>query len=108
KAIGGVMITASHNPPSFNGFKLKAHYGGSAEPAICQAVERMLGKSEVKATPLDQALKSKRVIRKDIRPPYFNAIKRLVDFPLIAKSRLKFAHEALFGVGAGCFDELLE
>ena len=37
RAIGGVMITASHNPPVFNGFKLKAHYGGSAEPALCRA-----------------------------------------------------------------------
>src|SRR4051812_33528671 len=43
-AIGGVMITASHNPPAFNGFKLKAHYGGSADPSICQAVEEMLDK----------------------------------------------------------------
>src|SRR3954467_13401536 len=42
KAIGGVMITASHNPPAFNGFKLKAWFGGSAEAAMCQAVEAML------------------------------------------------------------------
>jgi phosphomannomutase len=107
RAIGGVMITASHNPPSFNGFKLKAHFGGSADPAICQAVEAELGKSAVQAQPLAEALKSKSIVRRSIRPSYYQAIKKLVDFPLISKSGLKFAHEALFGVGAGCFDELL-
>src|SRR5438046_5093727 len=50
-AVGGVMITASHNPPAFNGFKLKAHFGGSAESATCQAVEAMLDKSPVQAPP---------------------------------------------------------
>ena len=50
--IGGVMITASHNPPAFNGFKIKGHYGGSAEPAICQGVEACLDKTPVKAITL--------------------------------------------------------
>ena len=45
QAIGGVMITASHNPAAFNGFKLKAHFGGSAEPATCAAVEALLDKT---------------------------------------------------------------
>src|SRR6185503_6687634 len=40
RAVGGVMITASHNPPAFNGLKLKAHFGGSAEPTMCEAVEK--------------------------------------------------------------------
>ena len=107
RAIGGIMITASHNPPAFNGFKLKAHYGGSADPAICQAVEKLLDRITPRALPMVEAKKSKHILLKDVRPAHFAAIKRLVDFDLIAKSRLRFAHEALFGVGAGCFDELL-
>ena len=43
----------------------------------------------------------------DIRPAHYAAIKRLVDFKLIARSKLRFAHDPLFGVGAGCFEELL-
>jgi len=107
KAIGGVMITASHNPPAFNGFKLKAWYGGSAEPAICQGVETLLDKSAVRRGTLSEAVRTKQVVVENIRSAHYAAIKRLVDFKLIAGSRLRFAHEALFGVGAGCFDELL-
>ena len=102
RATGGVMITASHNPPAFNGYKLKAHYGGPAEPALCAAVESMLDKSPVRRVALGKESKIT-----DIRPAHFAAIKRLVDFKLIAKSKLRFAHDPLFGVGAGCFAELL-
>ena len=105
--IGGVMITASHNPPIFNGFKLKAWFGGSAPPEVCSAVEALLDKSPVQAMPFAEALESGHITVKDICPPYYTAIKKLVDFKLIAASKLKFAHEALFGVGAGCFDRLL-
>ena len=42
KLVGGVMITASHNPPEFNGFKVKAHFGGSATPAITAKIEANL------------------------------------------------------------------
>ena len=107
KAIGGVMLTASHNPAAFNGFKLKAWYGGSAEPAMCKAVEGLLDRNPVRAVPLAQAIKAGLVAVKDIRATHYAALKKLVDFPLIAASGLKFAHEALHGVGAGCFDELL-
>jgi len=56
---------------------------------------------------LAQAIKAGLVAVKDIRAAHYAALKKLVDFPLIAASGLKFAHEALHGVGAGCFDELL-
>jgi phosphomannomutase len=107
KAIGGVMLTASHNPAAFNGFKLKAWYGGSAEPATCKAVEGLLDWNPVRSIPLPQAVRSRLVSVRDIRGAHYAALKKLVDFPLIAASGLKFAHEALHGVGAGCFDELL-
>jgi phosphomannomutase len=107
-AIGGVMITASHNPPMFNGFKLKSHYGGSAESATCQAVEALLDRNPVRSQNLESGVKDKTIVVKDIRPAHFHALKRLADFKLIANSKLRFAHEALFGVGAGCFDQLLK
>jgi phosphomannomutase len=102
-ATGGVMVTASHNPPIFNGYKLKAYYGGSAESAFCQDVEKRLDQTPVRAPNGAAAA----LTTEDLRPAHFKAIKKLVDFKRIAKSKLRFAHDALFGVGAGCFDQLL-
>ncbi|HZF01122.1 MAG TPA: phosphoglucomutase/phosphomannomutase family protein [Methylomirabilota bacterium] len=103
-AIGGVMITASHNPPIFNGFKLKSFYGGSSDSETCKAVESFLDKNP----PQFKIQNSKfKISIRDIRPAHYAALKNLVDFKLIAKSKLRFAHDALFGVGAGCFEQLL-
>ena len=107
RAVGGVMITASHNPPVFNGFKLKADYGGSAEPEVCRGVEAMLNRNPVRSVQLEDAIQQGRVLIKNLRPAHYSAIRGLVDLKLIAKSRLRFAHDPLFGVGAGCFDALL-
>src|SRR4029077_21184817 len=55
----------------------------------------------------EDALKDGKIVVKDIRPQHFAALKKLVDFKLISASKLHFAHEALFGVGAGFFEEIL-
>ena len=107
RAIGGVVITASHNPPHFNGFKLKSHYGGPAMPETCAAVEAMLDTNRMQRVAFDEAVKSGHIVVRDIRPMHYAAVRKLVDFKLVGRSKLRFAHEALFGVGAGCFEELL-
>ncbi|HLX72666.1 MAG TPA: phosphoglucomutase/phosphomannomutase family protein [Verrucomicrobiae bacterium] len=107
RAVGGVMITASHNPPIFNGFKLKSFYGGSSDPATCQAVESFVDRNPVRAVRFNEAVHAGQICIQDVRPAHFAALKKLVDFKLIAKSKLRFAHDALFGVGAGCFERLL-
>ena len=103
-AVGGVMITASHNPPIFNGFKLKSYYGGSSDSETCKAVESFLDKN-----PPQSAIGNRQsaIAIQDVRPAHYAALKKLVDFNLIAKSKLRFAHDALFGVGAGCFETIL-
>ena len=104
RAVGGVMITASHNPPIFNGFKLKSYYGGSSDSETCKTVESFLDKNPPALRTPHSAL---RISVSDIRPAHYAALKKLVDFKLIAKSKLRFAHDALFGVGAGCFETIL-
>ena len=74
-AIGGVMITASHNPPRYNGIKLKADYGGSATPADTKLVEAHLAKNlatgkEPQRMELERALVEGRIARFDPFPAY--------------------------------------
>src|ERR1044071_6230058 len=88
EAVGGVMITASHNPPMFNGFKLKSHHGGSAESSICQQVESFLDSNPVKAVALEAA-KGNQLTLEDVRPAHYSALKKLVDFKLVSKSKLR-------------------
>jgi phosphomannomutase len=88
-AIGGVMLTASHNPPIFNGFKLKSWYGGSSSPEECKAVESFLDTHPVRSIKLDEAIKAGKVNVRDLRAAHYAALKKLVDFKLIAKSKLR-------------------
>ena len=108
KCRAGIMITASHNPARFNGFKIKLHHGGPADQNTCRAVEARIHQDPVRHLDLDEGLRKRRIRRVDFTGPYFRALKKLVQFKTIASSRANFAHEALFGVGAGCFEEILE
>ena len=103
----GVMITASHNPPRFNGFKIKLHHGGPADASTCRSVEAKLNESPPKSVPLTSSRGKELIRKRDLLPRYFSALRRQVDMQCIDQSQLNVAHDAMFGTGAGCFDGLL-
>src|SRR5215467_1058398 len=94
-AIGGVMITSSHNPYQWNGVKYKAYYGGSGKPSIMVEIESYLGK------PLPKASSAAKVEEVDFQTPYIEAISRFADLELIRKSGLKFGIDCMYGAGRG-------
>ena len=107
KAIGGIVITASHNPAAFCGYKLKGHFGGSADSQTSEAVEALLDAKPVKSLDLVLGKRRRLICVRDLHAPHARAIRKLVDFDLIAGSGLRFAHDALFGEGAGSFEKIL-
>ena len=66
-----------------------------------------MDRQPVRSLPLAEGIRTGKIVMRDVRPAHFRAIKRLVNFKLIAAAKLKVAHDALFGVGAGCFETLL-
>ncbi|MBI5399525.1 phosphoglucomutase/phosphomannomutase family protein [Candidatus Saganbacteria bacterium] len=96
----GIMITASHNPPTWNGFKVKEAVGSSAFPETTRGVEAAL-KDTLLIVPSEKNIE---VI--DPQPAYFEKIKSLVNLELIKNSRLKPVVDAMHGSGAGYFSAL--
>ncbi|MGL4611005.1 MAG: phosphoglucomutase/phosphomannomutase family protein [Trueperaceae bacterium] len=99
-AAGGLMLTASHNPPIFHGFKLKGPYGGTATPDIYSAVSArvaQLGSDDVKH--FDP--KEHRVETFNIREDYYDFLKVQIDLEAIAKLTMPIYHEAVGGAGTG-------
>lgn len=107
-AAGGVMITASHNPGIFNGFKLKSHFGGAADEPTLRGVEECLDTQPIRRTRLGQAVAAGTIVLRDLHKDHFAAIRRKVDWTLVKRARMRIAHDAMYGVGAGCFEALLK
>ena len=97
---GGVVITASHNPAAFNGFKVKAHFGGSATPEITAEIERNLGR-----VPVQVSSEGVEVVAPEAH--YFEHLRSLVDWDRIAKSGLKVVVDSMHGSGGRILETLL-
>lgn len=100
-AAGGVMVTSSHNPWNWNGVKFKGNFGGSATPAIMKKIEAELAAG---AMPKRNRAAIEEV---DLKREYVKAVCAFADMDLIARTKFKFAVDAMYGSGRGVLNAIL-
>ncbi len=108
---GGIVITASHNPWQWNGFKYKPEYGGSASPEVVAELEARLPDlvgREIPKIDIEEAKRSGMVEMFDPRAPYLAQLGRLIDLETLKSAGLNVCYDAMYGTGAGYFTVLLE
>jgi len=107
-AAGGVNITASHNPYTDNGFKVRDEHGGAIAPDGLHEIEaRIPDIAEVQRIPLEDALAQGRATYFDPAPAYLEQIARLIDVQPIKDAGLTILVDAMWGNGAGWFPRIL-
>lgn len=110
EAGGAINITASHNPPWDNGFKVRGPSGGAIPPEGLQSIEAKIPEpaAEVKTIPIAEAERKGLVTRWDPDPAYIDHIAQLVDLDKLRQAGFKVLVEPMWGNGSGWFPKLLE
>jgi len=104
KAAGGINITASHNPPQWNGLKFNEANGAPCSPETAKEIEKIAGRlGDVAGT----ATTTSFVKVFDPKPAYFAQLAKLVDFKTLKKKRKSAVVDLMFGTGRGYLDALL-
>ncbi|MCS7073030.1 MAG: phosphoglucomutase/phosphomannomutase family protein [Bacteroidia bacterium] len=103
----GIILTASHNPPEYLGFKVKGNYGGPAYPSIISEIEKQIpAEIPVITQSFDSLLASKQIEYYDMEALYINHLKQNFDIKRI-HSNLRIAYDAMFGAGQRVLRKIL-
>ncbi len=112
KAAGAIIITASHNPAEWSGFKYKDENGWSASDKITSKIFNLISKSyaagKVSRLPLADAKKQGLVVISNLAADYFKQVAGLVDIESLKRADLKVVIDPMYGAGAGYLKRILE
>jgi phosphomannomutase len=113
RAIAGIMITASHNAPRYNGVKLKGAFGGSALAEQCRRVEVYINDNEKQARgpnlmDFKKAREAGLIQRFNPLPAYFDHLRTLINADIIADNPQRFVVDAMYGSGRGVIKSFLQ
>lgn len=108
KVAGAVNITASHNPPTWNGFKVRADYAGAIAPEGLKQIEtRIPAPEDLKRIAFKDALARGLIEIFDPAPAYLQHLSTLIDVEPLRRSGLTVAVDSMWGAGAGWFKSIL-
>ncbi|HEY3081692.1 MAG TPA: phosphoglucomutase/phosphomannomutase family protein, partial [Chloroflexota bacterium] len=105
KTAGGVIITASHNPAIWNGFKVRAAYGGAADAEVLRRLERRI--AELQEQGAEPARAEAPIEAYDAGPRYEAKVREQLDTGAIRSTGFKIVHDAMYGVGSGWLERLV-
>ncbi|MBI3312123.1 MAG: phosphoglucomutase/phosphomannomutase family protein [Candidatus Omnitrophica bacterium] len=107
KLQGGIAVTASHNPFTYNGLKFKPSYAGPAEPEMTRWIEQRLFKEKVRRIPLSEGLQAKKIVWVDLSPRYLKFLRQYVEWPVIRRAKFRVAYESMRGAGQDLLQKVL-
>ena len=105
----GVVITASHNPPEYNGYKLKGHFGGPLSSEKVEEVESLIPSEDkiyLNQVNIDVQIKKGNINIVDLEKMYLDRVKSSFDLEAIKNSGLNFAYDAMYGAGQNVMKKL--